>query len=58
MGKNKPKKKKFKNSKKAGVLNPLKYKMQGVDAKAGGSLPPTAKKAAEKFIIRAYIRLD
>lgn len=42
--------------KKAGILNPHKYKMEGVDAKAGGSLLPATKKAAEKFIISDYNR--
>lgn len=36
--------------KKAGVLNPQKYKMEGMGGKAGGSLLPATKLAAEKFI--------
>lgn len=44
--------------KKAGVLNPLKYKIEGMDANAGGSPLPATKIAAEMLIIRAYIRLD
>lgn len=32
--------------------------MEGMDAKTGGSLAPATKIAAEKFIIRAFIRLD
>lgn len=38
--------------------NPHKYKMEGRHAKAGASPLPATKIAAEKFIIRAYIKLD